>query len=167
MRTVTTDLGVAACLVENNKILLVKEAKGPQKYHWGLPKGTVDEGELPQIAVIRELKEECGVDGIVQGLVGMRECMIKQTPAIFLAYYVSTENSIVRIDNDEIDDFGWFEQDLGDSIAPRIPPGPSENYRYGHLESNALIGIEFGEFRQKLKNREQGDEIRRAPLEQR
>ena len=40
------------------------------------------------------------------------------------------------------------------SIAPRIPPGPSENYRYGHLESNALIGIEFGEFRQKLKNLE-------------
>ena len=110
MRTVTTDLGVAACLVENNKILLVKEAKGPQKYHWGLPKGMVDEGELPQIAVIRELKEECGIDGIVQGLVGMRECMIKQTPAIFLAYYVSTENSIVRIDNDEIDDFGWFEE---------------------------------------------------------
>ena len=110
MRTVTTDLGVAACLVENNKILLVKEAKGPQKYHWGLPKGTVDEEELPQIAVIRELKEECGIDGIVQGLVGMRECMIKQTPAIFLAYYVSTENSIVRIDNDEIDDFGWFEE---------------------------------------------------------
>ena len=110
MRTVTKDLGVAACLVENNKILLVKEAKGTQKYHWGLPKGTVDEGELPQIAVIRELKEECGIDGIVQGLVGMRECMIKQTPAIFLAYYVSTENSIVRIDNDEIDDFGWFEE---------------------------------------------------------
>ena len=43
MRTVTTDLGVAACLVENNKILLVKEAKGPQKY-LGASKGTVDEG---------------------------------------------------------------------------------------------------------------------------
>ena len=38
MRTVTTDLGVAACLVENNKILLVKEAKGPQKYHLGASK---------------------------------------------------------------------------------------------------------------------------------
>ena len=32
------------------------------------------------------------------------------------------------------------------------PSCPSANYRYGHLESNALIGIEFGEFRQKLKN---------------
>ena len=39
-------------------------------------------------------------------------------------------------------------------LPPRLPPGPSENYRYGHSESNALIGIEFGEFRQKLKNSE-------------
>ena len=30
----------------------------------------------------------------------------------------------------------------------------SANYRYGHLESNALIKIEFGEFCQKLKNLE-------------
>ena len=37
-------------------------------------------------------------------------------------------------------------------LAHFRPSGPSANYRYGHLESNALIGIEFGEFRQKLKN---------------
>ena len=39
MRPVITDLGVAACLVEKNKILLVKEGKGPQNGLWGLPKG--------------------------------------------------------------------------------------------------------------------------------
>ena len=36
MRPVETDLGVAACLIKESKILLVKEAKGPQKYLWGL-----------------------------------------------------------------------------------------------------------------------------------
>ena len=39
-------------------------------------------------------------------------------------------------------------------LTPFRPSGPSANYRYGHLESNALIDIEFGEFRQKLKNLE-------------
>ena len=34
------------------------------------------------------------------------------------------------------------------------PSGPSANNRYGHLESNALIDIEFGEFHQKLKTLE-------------
>ena len=51
MRPIKTDLGVAACLIENNKILLVKEAKGPQKSLWGLPKGSVDDGEFPQLAI--------------------------------------------------------------------------------------------------------------------
>ena len=37
-------------------------------------------------------------------------------------------------------------------LAHFRPSGPSANDRYGHLESNALFDIEFGEFRQKLKN---------------
>jgi ADP-ribose pyrophosphatase YjhB (NUDIX family) len=109
MRPVTTDLGVAACLVEKNKILLVKEGKGPQNGLWGLPKGSVDEGELPQLAVKRELREECGIDVDVQGLVGLRECLIKETPAIFIAYLVNSINPVIEIDNDEITDYGWFE----------------------------------------------------------
>ena len=31
MRAILTDLGVAACLIKNEAILLVKEASGPQK----------------------------------------------------------------------------------------------------------------------------------------
>ena len=108
MRTVTTDLGVAACLVEKDKILLVREGKGPQKGLWGLPKGSVDEGELPQLAVKRELIEECGIDVEIIGLVGLRECLIKETPAIFMAYLVNSKNSVIKIDNDEITDYGWF-----------------------------------------------------------
>ena len=109
MRPVSTDLGVAACLIEKNKILLVKEGKGPQNGLWGLPKGSVDEGELPQLAVKRELREECGLDAEVLGLVGLRECLIKQTPAIFMAYLVNSKTSVIEIDNDEIIDYGWFE----------------------------------------------------------
>ena len=108
MRTVTTDLGVAACLVEKDKILLVREGKGPQKGLWGLPKGSVDEGELPQLAVRRELIEECGIDIEILGLVGLREYLIKEIPAIFMAYLVHSKNSVIKIDNDEITDYGWF-----------------------------------------------------------
>lgn len=117
MRPVTTDLGVAACLVEKNKILLVKEGKGPQNGLWGLPKGSVDEGELPQLAVKRELKEECGIDVEVLGLVGLRECLIKETPAIFMAYLVNSINPVIEIDNDEITDYGWFEVEDFQSLS--------------------------------------------------
>ena len=37
-------------------------------------------------------------------------------------------------------------------ILPHFRPSCSpKNDRYGHLESNALIGIEFGEFRKKIR----------------
>tara|TARA_B100000900_G_scaffold363288_1_gene337178 strand:+ start:21486 stop:21947 length:462 start_codon:yes stop_codon:yes gene_type:complete len=108
MRPVKTDLGVAACLVENGKILLVKEGKGVQKNLWGLPKGSVDEGELPQSALKRELREECGISVEVLGLIGLRECLIEQVPAVFLAYLVNTENCEINIDYDEISEYGWF-----------------------------------------------------------
>jgi len=108
MRPILTDLGVACCIIQNNQILLVKEASGPQKGRWGMPKGSVDEGELPCIAAIRELKEECGITGSVIGLIGVRECFIHDLPAIFLAYLVQHESTNIIIDKEEIEDFGWF-----------------------------------------------------------
>ena len=51
MRAITTDLGVAACIVKKEKILLVKESRGSKAGLWGMPKGAVDEGEAPAKAV--------------------------------------------------------------------------------------------------------------------
>ena len=85
MRPILTDLGVASCLVDDDKILLVKEAAGPQKNRWGMPKGSVDSGELPHIAAIRELKEETGIAGSIVGVGGDRECWLPELPGVFLA----------------------------------------------------------------------------------
>ena len=52
MAGVVCDLGVAARAIHNGKILLVKEARGNYQNLWGLPKGSVDEGESPESAVL-------------------------------------------------------------------------------------------------------------------
>lgn len=116
MRAVLTDLGVAACLIKNEAILLVKEASGPQKGRWGMPKGTVDEGELPSFAALRELEEECGISGTIKKMIGVRECLIRNIPAIFIVYLVDYDSADVTIDNDEIEDYGWFELNGFESI---------------------------------------------------
>ena len=59
MRSNLCDLGVAACVVNKGRILLIKESKGPHSSKWGVPKGFVESGELPAQAALRELFEEC------------------------------------------------------------------------------------------------------------
>ena len=68
MSSVRCDLGVAAVVTNATQVLLVKEATGRYSGHWGLPKGYVDDGELPRDAALRELKEECDVAGKVTGI---------------------------------------------------------------------------------------------------
>tara|TARA_B100000767_G_C19421192_1_gene392042 strand:+ start:60 stop:536 length:477 start_codon:yes stop_codon:yes gene_type:complete len=109
VRSIIADIGVAACIVKNDKILLVEEARGSKSGYWGMPKGAVDKHEAPSIAVLRELNEECGITGIVEGLIAIRERMYENTLGIFIAYSVSTEDLDIKIDFDEISDYGWFD----------------------------------------------------------
>jgi len=46
---------------KQNRILLVKRAKNPQKDKWCLPGGKVNFGEKSELAIIREIKEELSI----------------------------------------------------------------------------------------------------------
>ena len=102
------DLGVAARVVDDGKVLLVREAKGRYSGRWGLPKGYVDEGESPEQAVLRELREETNLDGSVIGLAAVRTALRKDCPAIFLCYDVSATPSTLLQESDEISAAGWY-----------------------------------------------------------
>ena len=109
MSGVVCDLGVAARAIYNGKILLVKEARGNYQNLWGLPKGSVDEGESPESAVLRELSEETGVYGTIFGLSAVRSTLYKRKPAVFLCYDVSIESNQTSISTDEIDEIKWVD----------------------------------------------------------
>lgn len=108
MASLLCDLGVAARVVRNNKILLVQEAGGPHQGKWGLPKGHVDAGESPEHAALRELHEEAGYIGSVIGLVGVRTALRKEHPAVFLCYDVHVEGQQQHADTTEISSIKWF-----------------------------------------------------------
>ncbi|MBT4921298.1 MAG: NUDIX hydrolase [Euryarchaeota archaeon] len=107
MSRVQCDLGVAAVIVKNDSVLLVKEAAGRYSGHWGLPKGHVDDGELPRDAALRELREECDVDGKVTGIYAIRENLTEIGPAVFIAYSVELEPGQVPVASSEIAETGF------------------------------------------------------------
>ena len=93
MHTVECDVGVAAIVRRARSILLVQEAHGRYKNCWGLPKGYVNKNELPSHAVLRELFEECDIEGTISGVQSIRERLLDGTPAIFIAYLVDIDDN--------------------------------------------------------------------------
>ncbi|MDF2947763.1 MAG: hydrolase [Bacillales bacterium] len=66
---------LAVCAIienEQNEWLVVKKKYGGLKNKWSLPAGFVDEGETVDQAVVREVKEETGLDIEILGVVGVR-----------------------------------------------------------------------------------------------
>ena len=64
-------LTVDGVLFNKTKLLLIKRKHEPFKDCWALPGGFVDYGETTEHAIIREMKEETGLDVKVIGLVGV------------------------------------------------------------------------------------------------
>ena len=55
-------VGVGAIILEGDKILLEKRKNMPSKGKWSVPGGLVELGESVENAVVREVKEETGLD---------------------------------------------------------------------------------------------------------
>ena len=113
MHSVDCDVGVAAIVRRARSILLVKELHGRYEGRWGLPKGYVDKGELPRNAALRELMEECGVDGTVRGIQSVRERLLDGMPAIFI---VDIEPSAQPEPNEEVSEAVFVPADRFDSL---------------------------------------------------
>jgi ADP-ribose pyrophosphatase YjhB (NUDIX family) len=55
-------VGVGAVIVKECKIALIKRGNEPSKGKWTIPGGLVELAESPEQAVVREAKEETGLD---------------------------------------------------------------------------------------------------------
>jgi len=62
-------VGVGAVTFKGDRILLIKRGKPPKKSEWSLPGGAQELGETVQQALIREVKEETGLEVKVTHLI--------------------------------------------------------------------------------------------------
>ena len=68
-------VGVGAIIVQNGKILIVRRSSEPGKGKWSVPGGLVELGETVEQAVVREVREECGLDVEVDRLIDVVDSM--------------------------------------------------------------------------------------------
>ena len=66
------NLGVGGAVVRDNRLLLVRRASRRGRGNWQVPGGFVEPDETIEKAVVREVREEAGVTGEVQGVIGLR-----------------------------------------------------------------------------------------------
>jgi len=71
-------------------ILLVKRGVAPGIGKWALPSGFIEENELPEQAVVRELLEETGIQGRIELLVGVYTEPTKLYGNVLLIAYALT-----------------------------------------------------------------------------
>jgi ADP-ribose pyrophosphatase YjhB (NUDIX family) len=66
------NLGVGGAVVKYGKLLMVRRASRRGHGNWQVPGGFVEQDETIEQAVVREVLEEAGVEGEVQGVLGLR-----------------------------------------------------------------------------------------------
>lgn len=64
-------LTVDGVIIKDNKVLLIKRKNDPYKDMWAIPGGFVEYGEKTENAVLREIKEETGLEAKIDKLIGV------------------------------------------------------------------------------------------------
>ena len=64
---------VAAVIKKENKIFCTQRGYGDFKGYWEFPGGKIEDGETPQEALVREIKEELDIDIKTGDLIGTVE----------------------------------------------------------------------------------------------
>ena len=104
-------------MLRENKVLFVRQTYGGLKGKWSLPWGFVDgkksDGSLepPDMAAIRETREEAGVVAKVEGLLGVQNHSNEGEPRIYIIFLCRHISGEPTPDNHETDKAAYFSLD--------------------------------------------------------
>ncbi len=113
---------VAAIIIKDNKIFATQRGYGEFKDGWEFPGGKVEQGEAPENAIVREIKEE--LDTVIE-VIEYFDTVEYDYPNFHLSMkcYICTvvsgklellEHEAAKwLDKDSLDSVAWLAADLG------------------------------------------------------
>ena len=110
----------ATCLVvvdKKDRVLLVKRSVEPKKGFWCLPGGFMELSETPEQAALRELKEETGLSGKIDMLLGVSANPSTLYHTVLMVGYLVKSYSGTLIAGDDANDVAHFHYDELPEIA--------------------------------------------------
>jgi 8-oxo-dGTP diphosphatase len=121
---VRPEVCVGAVVVEDGRLLLIRRGHGPAQGEWSVPGGRVEAGELMAEAVVRELAEETGLEGVCGELIGWVERVGESHHFVILDFAVTLlDPDAEPVAGDDAEEAAWVplhdvaEHQLVDGLA--------------------------------------------------
>ncbi len=125
--TATPEVAIGAVVLRDGELLLVRRGHGPAAGEWSVPGGRVRFGEGLHEAVVREVREETGIDVVVERFLGWVERIRDAEPEGEGAHhFVILDFACVLLDEDQ--------EPIADDDAAEAAWVP-----FGELDGMALV----------------------------
>ena len=124
---------VGAIVVDAGDLLVVRRGRGPAAGEWSVPGGRVEPGETLAEAVVRELAEETGLEGVCDDFVGWVERIDDEAHFVILDFRVTVLDRRPPVAGDDAAAAAWVP--LLDVAELRLVDGLAEFlHEHGILE---------------------------------
>jgi 8-oxo-dGTP diphosphatase len=125
---------VGAIAVDNDRLLLIRRGHGPGAGEWSVPGGRVERGETLAEAVVRELLEETGLEGVCDDLVGWVERVGDEHHFVILDFRVTILDARDPVAGADAAEAAWV--DLNEVADLRLVEGLAE-----FLHENGILTV--------------------------
>lgn len=115
---------VGAIAVDDARLLLVRRGHGPAAGTWAVPGGRVEGGETIAEAVVRELREETGLEGVCGAFVGWAEVLDAELHSVILDFAVSVLEGGEPVAGDDAAEARWVPLEAVADLT--LAPGLAE-----------------------------------------
>lgn len=118
------EVAVGAIVVQDDCLLMIRRGHGPAAGRWSVPSGRIEWGETTAEAVVRELAEETGLEGVCSSLIGWAESISSTAHFIVFNFEVILMTDAAPVAGSDAAEVLWVP--LTEVESYRTVPGLAE-----------------------------------------